>query len=1479
KVQAPQEPGPSRRMSDWRRVFAGTELVPPHPQRVRLPQRESAAFQCVLKGLEGPLAKQGALEVLSEVGCQLRVSLFDVAHRHFFGRTWQTAVRPAGPLSRQPARTVFNEPLYFHTSLNHPSVVAVVEVVAHGRKRDGAPQTVSCGFGILRLFGAKPESPASASRDRRLRLYHGTPRALLHPLLQEPVEQSERMTPVAGCSVQYSLRAHPALEPAFHLLPENLLVSGLQPLPGLLPAPGDTGDALRKPRLQEPATWHLDAVSFSLYPSLEKFEEELLGLLACDRLREGAGPRDGGGLEVAERRLHVGVHSGLGFVRRPQVVVLVPEREVALTRSASFSRRAGSSKASPGDQALVLRSRLRLPEMVCHPAFAVVFQLEYVFSGPAGAHGHASPAPSLPGLACVHLIRWAVWRPSLEARSGQVSLPLLGGVRPNPARRLVYKAPSASMSNEEVRQVESGTVQFRFSLSAEGLLDAAGGPGGSPQAARRPGRKPPASPSSPATPPPRGRAAPQDSPVGPGLSLSQLVASPQSPAQHRPGRPSSRRSQAPESPPAPADALSWPAPWPPESIAGSASPASRPGLGGAAQALASRQARCRQGAPVARGLSHLEADLSPAASVPGSAGAEQLHKLPFPPLHAPFVLGEARSPGRTLSRASLARLQASGFPEILDANKRPAEAASPADPVRFSPQKERSDRLQGNEIVLQFLAFSRAGQDSRAAPWPQTVYFTFQFYRFPPATTPRLQLVPLDGPGESGPASPMHLLALADKDASSDPGRCSAGPGAPGFRLTYLVDPGSLAPGESHWFAHYLAMQTLQIDVWDGDSLLLLGSAAAPLKVVRAAAPLEVVRAAAGHLLRQGRPAVQVSHELDIVATEYEQDTMVLSGDLASFGSVKPIGVHTVLTGRLHLTLANVGRVSEQRPRSPDSLPLSRARVVSSSAASGGSPRAARRVVQAQRLADLDSELAAVLLTPLPQRGAGAPGNGREGEAVRRRKLARMRSVRLQELGTGGGLGAAARAQRSALAQHARDLQVLAAYRERTKAERIASALSLALTTRHSLRAALGVAEFFEFALRNPHSAQRTVTVEIDSPELSLVLDAREWRYFKAAASLATPVEEDMFHLRGDLPPQLYLRPGETAHVPFKYQSFSPGQPAQAQLPGRCPRAGGCREARGAVSGHLCRPSPQVVFRAGARPLAVLLLTVEPQPHVVDQVFRFHHPELTFLKKAIRLPPWQALPGSDPNVICEAQSVGPGEPRDVLLKAASGPSPETKAFFVAVYTDRWLARPVQLWQVHLHSLQRVDVSCVTGQRTRLALVLRGTQTARKVRAFTSHPQELTTDPQGVFVLPPRAVQDLHVAVRPWRPGSRFLRLNLVDVDLHQLLAAWLVCLSCRPPLISKAFEIRLAAGAGKGASKRVSYTNPYPTRRAYRLLCDRPDLLSFREDAFQVGGGETYTIGLRFAPRARAGEEEVLVYINDPEDKTEEAFCVRVVCQ
>ncbi|XP_050787719.1 nephrocystin-4 isoform X5 [Gopherus flavomarginatus] len=1387
----------SSKMSEWQRIFVQNLTVPPHSQRRRHLPRESIAFQCVLKYVEGNLIKQRVLEGLSEVEYQLCLSLFDITYRHFFGRTWKSTTRPLKAVPGQPPKVVFNETIYFHTSLNHPSIVTVVEVVAAAKKREGAHQDLSCGFGILHLFNSKSEPTDVATKDRGLQLYHGTPRALLHPLLQDPIEQNKYMTVIENTHLQYTLRPHPPLETIYHLLPENMLVSGLQKIPGLLLTHGETNDFFRKPHLMKSVTWYLDKLSINLYPSLEKFEEELLDLLNSERLLKDSSSVDGSEVLIQERRLHIGVHNGLCFVQTPQVVVLVPEGEVARGRSASFHRKQGlSAKPSMVGQALVLRSRIRLTEMVRHPAFAVVFQLEYVFCAPSGADRKALSISSLTKAAYMHSIRWTVWNPLLDSCSMEVILPLQGGAQHNPSHVLVYKMPPTSMSSEEVKQVESGTVQFQFSTDSEEHL----GTSANSLSNNRGELLRSAKPSTPsligAPSSPQMLVSTQDYPQGPGLSISQLSASLRSPPVSHSSKP------------------------PLQQQTGSPVPRSR-GM--------RRRERAQElpGGGSSGGITHLEADLSPSSLVLDSSASDQLQELLFTPVHAPIVaMGtQTGSSSSVLTRASLSRLHAAGFPEILDCNKEPAEVVDPTDPVNFNPQREEADFLQSNEIILQFLAFTRIPQDGMGTTWPKTMYFTFQFYRFPPVTTPRLQLVKMDQSETDSSAASSHILFRINKDGTLKSE-------SPGLQLKYMVDPGFLKPGEQRWFIRYIADHNLQIDIWDGDSLLLIGSAAVKLK----------------HLLRQGRTAVQVHHELEVMTTEYEQDTTVMSGDVLRHGTVKPIGVYAVVKGRLHLSLGNVGHPCEQRLKKSNSLPPSRSRIVSShdgtSNFHGGSlfslnTPGAKNVSQAQKLADVDSELAAMLFSRLQEVSTVFQHASREASAIRRRKLERMMMVRqLEAQEDVSGRRASLMGRREERVQHSRDLQIIDAYRERIKAESISSMLIQAITSSYTLYATLGTAEFFEFALRNPYNIQHTVTIEINHPELSVIMDSREWRHFKELTqTLTTPVEEDMFHLQDNLMPQVYLRPRETIHIPFKYQTFSVDHAVMMQQGPAELRFNKDPEAAPPwKSSAMLTKRIKISFKAnGDKPIAILSVNVEPQPHVVDQTFRFYHPELTFLKKSIRLPPWYTLPGapagmpggepemyvrcSDPNIICETKKMGPGEPQDVFLKVAGGPSPQIKTFFVAIYTDAWLAAPIQIWQFYLHSLQRVDVSCITGQLTRLSLVLRGTQTIRKVRAYTSHTQEL------------------------------------------------------------KAFEITLPAGGGKGSNKRITYTNPYPSRRMYFLHTNRADLLQFKEDSFEIGGGEMYTIGLRFAPSQSTGEEEILIYINDHEDKNEETFCVKVAYQ
>lgn len=83
------------------------------------------------------------------------------------------------------------------------------------------------------------------------------------------------------------------------------------------------------------------------------------------------------------------------------------------------------------------------------------------------------------------------------------------------------------------------------------------------------------------------------------------------------------------------------------------------------------------------------------------------------------------------------------------------------------------------------------------------------------------------------------------------------------MKISYSVDPTNLKFGEKKIFLEYLANHAMFIDVWDGDSLHLIGTATLQLK----------------ELLRQGKEAVQSTFELDIISVENDDDSRLYSGN------------------------------------------------------------------------------------------------------------------------------------------------------------------------------------------------------------------------------------------------------------------------------------------------------------------------------------------------------------------------------------------------------------------------------------------------------------------------------------------------------------------------------------------------------------------------------------------------------------------------
>lgn len=104
-------------------------------------------------------------------------------------------------------------------------------------------------------------------------------------------------------------------------------------------------------------------------------------------------------------------------------------------------------------------------------------------------------------------------------------------------------------------------------------------------------------------------------------------------------------------------------------------------------------------------------------------------------------------------------------------------------------------------------------------------------------------------------------------------------------------------------------------------------------------------------------------------------------------------------------------------------------------------------------------------------------------------------------------------------------------------------------------------------------------------------------------------------------------------------------------------------------------------------------------------------------------------------------------------------------------------------------------------------------------------------PEDSFLLTANSVTELTVGVRPiGAPGTRFMYVNVVDVEYHQLVRSWLVAVNTKLPIVSKVREFTcrklvVATNCGVQTSVRI----PLPTSKCFgcHFIARLPEL-SFR---------------------------------------------------
>lgn len=1423
----------------WKEFFSKTTQLPPAFEREHSIPDISTPLHITLNTIEGLIGK---VDSDKQPDYQVYVSLYDLAYRHFFGSQWVGPIlAPQGGGGAKRPKLKYNESLYFHTSIHNANIVAVVEVVAITQGASAKPKRVSCGWSVLRIFDEEILIKEASSKGmQKVQLNYGTPRALF--FMDEPVEDNEFLKPIPDCSLSFTVAKHKAMFGVMSLIPENTLVGRSDTIPGLLDGSNQSTDSLKKPKLLNQVPIQINNLRIQLHPTVEKFDEELCEALHKDREGTENKKLAGTSISILERRLIVGVHNGLNFLEKPETMhlevydevtkTLKPQSSPNLRRSKRFHT---SQKAATGTDSastcLVMKNKVELNEVLDDPMCAVVFTLEYVVGHKISEEEKRLSQSITKGHTQTVSVRWGVLNPVLQANN-TVQVSLQGGPTTFPDYDFLFKMPNTKMQNLQASRVAGGMMTLQWGrgsgisepLPTSHLLQPSSISSMHSEADETmlmdtpTGRKPPSGKRNGSVP-----QIPQQSLLQPEMTAAMYS----SVLQQQMTTPSINIQ--PSYPYMPVQQPMY-------------------GYGPAYQQ-------------------------TPRSTVPSGP---EMKELPYQPLHAPIMaLPPQPSRQQGLSRAAYAKLYSTDFPAILDANGEPPEVIDVQKAWEVDLNREIQDPLQCNEIVFQFLAFDRSSSDEKyVTDHGNTIFFTFQFYRLPQVTTERVLLSKPKNELVSDNTSMPYIIHRMEKDQ----------PGPAGLQMKYMMDPAYMKPGEVNMFLQHLSRQVLYIDVWDGESLFLIGQCAVDLK----------------YLCRNGHEAVQSTFELDVMKTEYKEmpNRVMDSGNSAQYPGYK-----TWLNGKLHFRMANVGYVVDHKSQIVTPLTVqNKSHVIISQTAGnisypGGSLdgvsittksglSSKKKVVRAHHIAEKNKEIAQLLSTHNDQMVPEKDESSQEGDSEKKRKLARMEALR-QKQGVDNKFNTVM-AFKTEKQERMKDYKTLEIYRLQTKKDGILNMLSQSISTEHVIHPSFGTSEFFEFVLKNPLNVQQTITIEHEDSDLRVITDAREWRYFKQLNHVMTQVEEDMFIKDSSSQyPQVFLRPKETVQIPFKYLSYTAEHTAQPQGPSDPYKPKKDQSLKKTLQPMQTRYA-RILFKGeDGKAVSILHLKIEPQPHVVNQTFRFYHPEQSFFKKSIRLPgslsistPSMGGPGttqfyvrcSDSNVISECKPTQSGEPVDVFIKAALAASPQIKHFYVCIYSDAFLTRPAQVWQLYIHALQKVDVSCVEGQTSRFNLLLRGTQASRLVRSFSSNPREMQLYPSEQFLLAAGAVHELSVAVRPMKEGTKQFHLNVIDVECHQLVRTWLISVSCQPPSISRAFELQLPVGGGKGSNKKITYTNPYPHRREYHTLSSREDLLQFRENHFIVEGGETYTIGLKFIPMMKPGVAEILVFINDEDDKNEETF-------
>ncbi|KAH7722133.1 Protein NPHP-4 [Aphelenchoides avenae] len=342
----------------------------------------------------------------------VHVFFYDTKSRQFFGRQWNG--RQKRPSNHY---LTFDETLFFHTSVAEDRIVLVCEVV----KLDNEPWVYA--WSVVPVFvQSQAITDYSTSSvpppSKRFQLYRGSCKNLLY--LNSLAEMEHKLIKSDGVLV-CCLQTHQRMNAVVGFFPEFYLASREEHIPGIRRAP-EGESSITSPQTADTFTAVIDNIAISFGASPNQVEESVLSLLNreyCYRLNKSPKDLNVPKLAIIERRLRVGVHNSLTYVDEPICLDRAPYRGQAPHEVAS---------GKPTELAdFIARNSVKLTRLCADPTLAIVFAMDYL---------------EITAESELVTVCWNAWSPYHDGSfsvADTVTVPLVGGPRPNPDGVLCFK--------------------------------------------------------------------------------------------------------------------------------------------------------------------------------------------------------------------------------------------------------------------------------------------------------------------------------------------------------------------------------------------------------------------------------------------------------------------------------------------------------------------------------------------------------------------------------------------------------------------------------------------------------------------------------------------------------------------------------------------------------------------------------------------------------------------------------------------------------------------------------------------------------------------------------------------------------------------------------------------------------------------------------------------------------------------------------